>query len=161
MTRFALLVLPVTLLLLWGKVASSDIFEGGAFTIELSENWDSNPTEMGDAVLFYSLPSLGPQACLIISVQKTSELSTSDLLEATKTAIKEEFPNASFLLEREVKQDGAMWRELIYAHSGMEFLQILTVREGYAYIFTAAILEELFRNRLPEFRQIFSTWQFR
>lgn len=142
--------------------ASSEVFESQKFTIAFPEKqWDSIPQEMGGTVLFYSLPDLGPQSCIIISSQKGTGLETSGLMKATKAAIEDEFPEASFLLGRDVEQDGAIWSELIYTHSGMEFLQVLTVKNGYSYVFTATTLEELFKNRLPEFRQIFSTWRFR
>lgn len=162
LTRYSLSILLVILSLAYGGEASSEVFESANFTIELSENWDGTPQEiMEDTVLFYSLPYLDPQVCLIIRVQKESELDTLGLLEATKAAIKEELPETRFLLEREVEQDGARWSELIYTYSGMEFLQLVTIRNGYSYVFTATTLEALFGNRLPELRQIFSTWHFR
>lgn len=162
LTRYSLSSLLVLLSLAYGGQASSEVFESANFRIELSENWDGTPQEiMEDTVLFYSLPDLGPQVCLIIRVQKESELDTLGLLEATKAIIKEELPETRFLLEREVEQDGARWSELIYTYSGMEFLQLVTIRNGYSYVFTATTLQALFGNRLPELRQIFSTWHFR
>ncbi len=72
-----------------------------------------------------------------------------------------ELPEANFLLEREVEQDGATWAELVYIYSEMEFLHLVTVSNGYSYTFTATTPEGLFRNRLPEFRQVFTTFRFR
>lgn len=159
---FFLFALLVTSLLVRGESASADVFEAEAFTIELpSDIWDSSPQEMGATILFYSLPDLGPQASLLITVQKTSKHDTIGLLNTTKAAIKKQFPEVSFLLEREVEQDGARWSEIIYAYSGMEFLHLLTVRNEYSYFFTVTTPEELFQKRLPLFRQVFSTWRFR
>ena len=162
LTRYSLSILLVLLSLAYGGEASSEVFESANFAIELSENWDGTPQEiMEDTVLFYSLPDLSAQVCLIIRVQKEPELDTLGLLEATKATIKEKLPETRFLLEREVEQDGARWSELIYTYSGMEFLQLVTIRNGYSYVFTATTLQALFGNRLPELRQIFSTWHFR
>ncbi len=159
--RLFLLLLFVTSLLAGGEAANPGTFKTRAFAIKLTEAWDRSPQERGATVLFYTLPERGPQACLIIGVQKVSEPEPSSLVQVTKAAIEEEFPEVSFLLEREIKQDGALWTELIYTYSGMEFLQVMTVRGGYGYIFTATVQQELFKSRLPEFRQIFHTWLLR
>ena len=143
------------------ETASSEVFESEGFTIKLPDGWDSAAQEMEGTVLFLSLPELGPQSSLFISVQKSPKLELHDSLRDTKATIKGEFPEANFLLEREVKQDGARWGELVYTYSDMEFLQLLAFRNGYSYTFTATTLEELFRERLPEFRQIFGTFRFR
>ncbi len=144
------------------EIASSGVFESEGFTIKLPDGWDSTSQEMmGGTFLFFSLPELGPQSSLFISVQKLPKLEPRDLLRDTKATIKGEFPEANFLLEREVEQDGSKWGELVYTYSDMEFLQLLTVRNGYSYTFTATTPEELFRERLPEFRQIFGTFRFR
>jgi hypothetical protein len=162
LTRYSLLILLALLSLAHGGTVRSEVFESANFTIDLPENWDGTPQKiMEDTVLFYTLSDLDPQASLVILVQKESELDTIGLLEATKAAIKEKLPETRFLLEREVEQDGARWSELIYTYSGIEFLQLVTVRNGYRYVFTVTTLEAFFGNRLPESRRIFSTWHFR
>ncbi len=144
------------------KTAHSEVFESEGFTIKLPDGWDSTPQEIGKtAVLFYSPPELGTQSALLISVQKSPTLELRDLIRDTKATIKRELPEANFLLEREVDQDGATWAELVYVYSDMESLHLLTVRNGYSYTFTITTPEGLFRERLPEFRQIFTTFRFR
>ncbi len=149
------------LLLLQCKIAHSGAFESEGFTIKLPDGWESVSQEMEGTVLFLSLPELGVQSALLISVQKSPRLELRDLLRDTKATITREFPDSNFLLEREVEQDGARWGELVYTYSDMEFLQLLAVRNGYSYTFTVTTPEELFRERLPEFRQTFSTFRFR
>jgi hypothetical protein len=144
----------------WGGSANSATFQTETYSIKLPETWDSNPQRMGVTVLFYTIPAIGPQSCLMITVAKTSQ-GASSFVEATKQAVKKQFPEVSFLIERKAEQDRADWSELIYSHSGMQFLQLLAVRNGYAYNFTVTTVEERFRERLPEFRQIFSSWRFR
>ncbi|HHT9154467.1 MAG TPA: hypothetical protein ACFYD5_01505, partial [Candidatus Tripitaka sp. YC43] len=69
-------------------------------------------------MVFYTLPELGPQACLLIAVQASANIETSDFTRAVKSVLKEQVPGVNFLLEREVEQAGARWNELIYAYSG-------------------------------------------
>lgn len=159
--RFILLILLFTSIFINGGMVDSCVFESEVFSLKLPDDWDCSPQRMGATVVFYSLPELGPQACLMVSVQNATEQEPSDLLKAAKGAIREEFPEASFLLERKVEQNGAEWMEIIYTHSEMQFIQLFTVRNGHSYNFTITTLKEFFRNRLPEFRQIFSTWHFR
>lgn len=146
--------------LLWADTVQPAVFKSESFTIRLPENWDNNPQRIGSSLVFYTLPELGPQACLLIAVQASANIETSDFTRAVKSVLKEQVPGINFLLEREVEQAGARWNELIYAYSGMEFLQVMTVKGGGSYSFMATTPEELFKERLPGFRDIFSTWRF-
>lgn len=141
--------------------ADSEVFKAPEYSIKLPENWGSVPQQMGGTAIFYTLPDLGPQSCLIVTVEKVSGVKSEDLADSIKSAIKKEFSDAAFLLEREVPQAGVEWREIIYAYSGMKFLHLITIKNSQSYSFIITAPEKFFNERLSKFRQIFSTWHFR
>ncbi|MDI6759642.1 MAG: hypothetical protein QMD05_02330 [Candidatus Brocadiaceae bacterium] len=141
--------------------AYSEVFKAPEYSIKLPENWVSAPQQMGGTAIFYTATDLGPQSCLIVTVEKVSDVEGEDWADSIKSAIKKEFSDAAFLFERKVSQAGVEWREIIYAYSGMKFLYLMTIKNSQSYSFTVTAPEEFFNERLSEFRQIFSTWHFR